>query len=450
MPELPDEIIADAEAYVLKHKRPKHKKGPGHFLKALGPGIVTGAADDDPSGIATYSQAGAQFGYQMPWLMPLTFPLMTAVQEACSRIGAVTGSGLAAVLRQHYSKKVLYPIVFLVVAANTFNIGSDIGAMAAASRLLLPDVPFGLLAVFFALTIMLFEIFVPYRVYINILKWLALALFSYVITAFLVGVPWGEVLMATFTPHIVWSRDFLFIVIAVFGTTISPYLFFWETSNVVEDEILRHRLARFGGVPRVSRRYLKSLRIDTVVGMFLSTITAWFIIVVGAVVLNKAGITNIATSADAAKALEPLVQGFPHAGEIAKAIFAIGIIGVGLQSIPVLAGSSAYAIAESFNWKEGLFRKFKQAREFYLVIMFGTLIGLLFNFIGLDPIKALIYTAVFNGIAAVPLIYLIARISVNEDIMGEYISGRWSRTGLWVAFGVMAISALALLLSFIW
>lgn len=449
MPELPDEIIADAEAYALKHIRRKRKKGPGHFLKALGPGIVTGAADDDPSGIATYSQAGAQFGYQMPWLMPLTFPLMMAVQEACMRIGAVTGRGLAAVLRERYPKKVLYPIVLLVVVANTFNIGSDIGAMAAAARLLVPDLPFGLLAVLFSFVIILLEIFIPYQTYMKLLKWLALALFSYVITAFLVGVPWGEVLKATIVPQFQFNRDFLFIVIAVFGTTISPYLFFWETSNVVEEEIATHRLYRFGGVPRLSKRYLKHLRIDTAIGMLLSTVTAWFIIVVGAVVLNRAGITNIETSADAAKALEPLVQGFPHAGLIAKVIFTIGIIGVGLQSIPVLAGSSAYAIAESFNWKEGLFRKFKQAREFYLVIMAGTLIGLLFNFIGLDPIKALIYTAVFNGIAAVPLIYLIARISANDEVMGEFTSGRWSRLGLWMAFIIMAVFGAALLLSFV-
>ena len=450
MPQLPDEMIADAERYRWWHLlRKEHKKRPGRILKALGPGIVTGAADDDPSGIATYSQAGAQFGFQMPWLMPLAYPLMTAVQDACTRIGAVTGNGLAAVLRENYPKKILYPILILVVAANTFNIGSDIGAMAAAARLLVPGVPFGLLAVSFAFLIIVLEILVPYRVYMKLLKWLVLALFSYIITAFLVGVPWGEVIRSTFVPHIQFSREFLFIVIAVFGTTISPYLFFWETSNVVEEEIATRRLYRFGGVPRLSRRYLRELRIDTVVGMFLSVMTAWFIIVVGAVVLNRAGITNIETSADAAKALEPLVQGFPHAGLIAKIIFTVGIIGVGLQSIPVLAGSSAYAIAESFNWKEGLFRKFKQARGFYLVIMAGTLIGLLFNFIGLDPIKALIYTAVFNGIAAVPLIYFIARISASEDLMGEFKSGKWSRLGLWTAFALMAIFALALLASFV-
>lgn len=451
MPELPDEVIAEAEQAARGQNvvNPK-KKGIGRFLRVLGPGIVTGAADDDPSGIATYSQAGAQFGYHTLWTMLFTYPLMTAVQEACMRIGAVTGKGLAAAIRERYPKKILYPTVLLVVAANTFNIGSDIGAMAAATRLLFPVVPFGFLAVMFAFVILLLEIFVSYRTYIKILKWLAVVLFAYIITAFLINVPWQEVVVTTFVPQIEFSKEFLFIIIAIFGTTISPYLFFWETSNVVEDEIAQRRLAQSGGTPRLSRPYLRRLRIDTAIGMLFSSVSAWFIIVVGAVVLNRAGITNIDSAADAARALEPLVRGFPHAGLIAKTIFAVGIIGVGLQSIPVLAGSSAYAISESFNWKEGLFRKFKQAREFYLVIVAGTLVGLLFNFIGLDPIKALVYTAVFNGIAAVPLIYFIARISASEEAMGEYKSGAWSKLGLWIAFGVMAVFGLALLVSVLW
>ena len=451
MPELPDEIIAKAEQ-TIKGRGPErqNKKGIGRFLRVLGPGIVTGAADDDPSGIATYSQAGAQFGYHTLWTMLFTYPLMTAVQEACMRIGAVTGKGLAAAIRERYPRKILFPTVLLVVTANTFNIGSDIGAMAAATQLLLPGIPFGLLAVMFAFVILLLEIFVSYRTYIRILKWLAVVLFAYIITAFLINVPWSEVVATTFVPQIEFSKEFLFIIIAIFGTTISPYLFFWETSNVVEDEIAQRRLAQSGGVPRLSRPYLRRLRIDTALGMLFSSVSAWFIIVVGAVVLNRAGITNIDSAADAARALEPLVQGFPHAGLIAKTIFAIGIIGVGLQSIPVLAGSSAYAISESFSWKEGLFRKFKQAREFYMIIVAGTLIGLLFNFVGLDPIKALVYTAVFNGIAAVPLIYFIARIAASEETMGEYRSKAWSRIGLWVAFAVMAIFGLALLASFWW
>ncbi|OGM93389.1 iron transporter [Candidatus Wolfebacteria bacterium RIFOXYB1_FULL_54_12] len=419
------------------------------FLRILGPGIVTGAADDDPSGIATYSQAGAQFGFQMPWTMLITYPLMTAVQEACMRIGAITGKGLAAAVREHYPKKILYPVVGLVVLANTLNIGSDIGAMAASAELLVPALPFPLLAIAFALLIILLEVFISYHTYIRILKWLSMALFAYFITAFLIDVPWLTALKATLMPRVEWSAAYLYIIVAIFGTTISPYLFFWQTSNVVEEEIASHRLPQHGGIPHLTRSYLKRLRIDTAIGMLFSNVTAWFIIIVGAVVLNQAGITTIETAADAARALEPLVHTFPNAGFLAKLIFAIGIIGIGLQSIPVLAGSSAYAVAETFSWREGLYRKFRQSHNFYFVIIFGTLAGLLFNFIGFNPIKALVFTAVFNGIAAVPLIFLIARISSREDVMGEYKSGWVSKLGLWTAFTIMSAFAIALLVSFI-
>lgn len=427
----------------------KSAKGLGRFLKILGPGIITGAADDDPSGIATYSQAGAQFGLQMPWTMLFTLPLMTAVQEACARVGAVTGKGLAMTIRENYSKKVLYPVVLLVVAANTLNIGSDIGAMAASAKLLVPSIPFGLLAISFAVVVVALQVFVSYQSYIRVLKWLAVALFSYFVTAFLVQVPWSAALASTFVPHFEFSKEFLFIIVAIFGTTISPYLFFWETSNVVEDAIAEHRLAQKGGVPRLSKPYLRRLRIDNFVGMLFSNVTAWFIIVVGAVVLHAHGITTINTAADAARALEPLVHGFPNAGFLAKLIFAVGVIGIGLQAVPVLAGSSAYAITETFSWREGFFHKFKKAPQFYLVIIVGTLIGLMFNFIGIDPIKMLVFTAVFNGIAAVPLIYFIAKISSNESVMGENKSGRWSKLGLWIAFVVMGIFAIALLASYL-
>lgn len=449
---LPDEQIARAERTIMERvrgvfHRPTKKKGFGRILRILGPGVITGAADDDPSGIATYSQAGAQFGFQMPWTMLLTFPLMVSVQEAVMRIGAVTGKGLAAVVRENYSRKVLYPIVLLVVLANTLNIGADIGAMAASAQLLLPSIPFAILAVGFAVVILLLEVLVSYRMYVRILKWLAIALFAYIITAFLVNVPWLEALQATIIPQFQFNQDFIFMIVAIFGTTISPYLFFWQTSNVVEDEIAEHRLPQKGGIPRLSRSYLRRLRVDTIVGMLFSNVTAWFIIVVAAVVLHQGGITNIVTAADAAAALEPLVNSFPNAGFLAQLIFAIGVIGIGLMSIPVLAGSSAYAISETFSWREGLFRKFKQARAFYLVIIIGTLVGLLFNFIGLDPIKALIMTAVFNGIVAVPLIFLILRISGRKEVMGEYKSKFWSKFGLWAAFIVMFAAAVALLIS---
>ena len=449
---LPDEQIARAERTIIERvraifRRPPKKKGFGRFLRILGPGIVTGAADDDPSGIATYSQAGAQFGFQTPWTMLLTLPLMVSVQEAVMRIGAVTGKGLAAVVRENYPRKVLYPIVLLVVLANTLNIGANIGAMAASMQLLLPGLPFALLAISFTVIILILEIYLSYRTYVRVLKWLALALFAYIITAFMVNVPWLEALQATVIPQFEMNKDFIFMIVAIFGTTISPYLFFWQTSNVVEDEIAEHRLPQKGGIPRLSRSYLRRLRIDTVIGMLFSNVTAWFIIVVGAVVLHQGGITNIVSAADAAAALEPLVSGFPNAGFLAQLIFTIGIVGIGLMAIPVLAGSSSYAISETFSWREGLFRKFKQAREFYLVIIIGTLVGLLFNFIGIDPIKALILTAVFNGVVAVPLIFLILRISSRKEVMGNHKSGFWSQCGLWAAFIIMFAAAIALLIS---
>jgi len=448
---LPDEAITEAELAATEAPVGSQRSGQqgfGRFLRILGPGIVTGAADDDPSGIATYSQAGAQFGLAMPWVMLVTYPLMTAVQEACARIGAVTGKGLAAVIRENYPKWILYPVVVLVVLANVLNIGSDIGAMAASTQLIFP-IPFPVLAVGFSVLMILLEIFISYKAYVKMLKWLALALMSYFVTAFMVNVPWIEALKATVTPQIQFTPEFLFILVGILGTTISPYLFFWQTSEVVEDEIAAHRLAQRGGVPRLSRRYLRILRLDTAFGMLFSNVTAWFIIVVGAVVLNAGGITNINSAADAAKALEPLVQGFPNAGLIAKFIFSIGIIGIGLLSVPVLAGSSSYAITETFNWREGLFRKFKQARAFYLIIIAATLAGLLMNFGGIDPIKALIYTAVFNGLAAVPLIAMVALISSRTDVMGEYKSGPWSKWGLWIAFALMALAALGLFWSFL-
>lgn len=415
-------------------------------MRILGPGIVTGAADDDPSGIATYAQAGAQFGFMAPWTMLFTYPLMTAVQEACMRIGAVTGKGLAAVIRENYSRAVLYPVLLLVVAANTLNIGSDIGAMAASIELIFPQVPFAVAAVSIALLVVVLQVFVPYRSYIKLLKWLAVSLFSYLITAFLIDVPWTVALHATLVPQFEWSSSFLFIIVAIFGTTISPYLFFWQASNVVEDEITEHRLAQKGGAPRISKPYMRRLRLDTFVGMFFSNIMAWFIIIVGAVVLHESGVTNITTAADAARALEPLVQTFPNAGFLAKLIFAIGVIGIGFQSIPVLAGSSAYAVAETFGWREGLFRKFKQSKNFYLVIIIGTFAGLGFNFLGFDPIKALLFTAVFNGIAAVPLIFLIANVAAKKSVMGEYRSGLLSKCLVSIAFAVMTFFAVALLL----
>lgn len=425
-----------------------HKVPFGRFLRILGPGIITGAADDDPSGIATYTQAGAGFGFATVYTMLVTYPLMTAVQETCMRIGAVTGKGLAAVIRENYPRWVLYPVIALVVLANVLNIGSDIGAMAASTKLIIP-LPFPLLAIIFTLIMLALQIFVSYKIYVKMLKWLAVALLAYPITAFIVNVDWAKALHATITPTFSFKLDFIYIVVAILGTTISPYLFFWQTSEVVEDEIMTHRLAQKGGVPRLSKPYLRGLRIDNALGMLFSNVTAWFLIVVGATVLGAAGITNVNSAADAARALEPLVRGFPNAGLLAKVIFSVGIVGIGLLSVPVLAGSSSYAITEAFGWREGLFRRFRQAQAFYGVIIAATLLGLSFNFLGIDPIKALIFTAVFNGLAAVPLIFLVARIGGSERILGEHRSGFWSKLGTWSCWLVMTAAAGLLLYSLI-
>jgi NRAMP (natural resistance-associated macrophage protein)-like metal ion transporter len=447
----PDEAITEEELAAAEapevSKRRSNQKGPGHFLRFLGPGIVTGAADDDPSGIVTYSQAGAQFGLAAPWMMLFTYPIMTAVQEACMRIGAVTGKGLAAVIKERFPKWLLLPTVLLVVVANTLNIGADISAMAASTNLIVP-IPYPALAIMFSLLMIILEVFVPYKSYAKMLKWLALALFSYVITAFLVNVPWLEVIKATFIPKVQFNPAFLYIFVGVLGTTISPYLFFWQASEMVEDEIAAHRLAQSGGVPRLSKKYLKSLRWDTVFGMLFSNVMSWFIIIVSAVVLHQAGVLTVNSAADAAKALEPLVNGFPNAGTLAKIIFSVGVVGIGLMSVPVLAGSSSYAIAEAFGWNEGLFRKFASARAFYLVIILSTLVGLGMNFAGIDPIKALVFSAVFNGVASVPLIAIIYFVSRRRDVMGEHASGFWSQTGLIAAWLVMAIASGAMIISF--
>ena len=408
----------------------------------FGPGIITGAADDDPSGIATYTQTGAKFGYGQLWTVLVMLPLMTAIQEACARIGAVTGYGLSAVIKANYSKKVLYSAVLLVVVANTINIGADIGALAAAAQLIVP-VNFVILTLGFTALILLLEIFTTYRVYANILKWLALALLAYPLTVFIVHQPWKTIFLATLLPHIELNFEFFFIITAVLGTTISPYMFFWQASEEVEEEKINH-IKHFNGKPVLGLNFIRNLRIDNFIGMVFSEIATWSIIVVAATVLHQNGITNVDSAADAAKALEPLVQTFPHAGFLAKLIFAVGIIGLGLLGIPVLSGSAAYALTEAFNMKQGLNLKLKRAHGFYGIITISTLIGLMINFIGIDPIKALVFTAVFNGVAAVPLIFLIARIARNKKIMGEHRSGWLSNSVVWITFVVMLLSAVAM------
>jgi NRAMP (natural resistance-associated macrophage protein)-like metal ion transporter len=412
------------------------------FFKVFGPGVITGAADDDPSGIATYTQTGAKFGYGQLWTVIAMLPLMTAIQEACARISAVTGHGLAAVIKTNYSKKILYSAVLLVLVANTINIGADIGALATAAQLLIP-INFVILALGFTALILVLEIFASYQVYSRVLMWLASSLLAYPLTVFIIHQPWQTVITATVLPHVEFNFEFFFIITGVLGTTISPYMFFWQASQEVEEEKAL-RLTRRYGKPKMGKTFIRNLRLDNFLGMVFSEFATWSMIVVAATVLHQNGITNVASAADAAKALEPLVQTFPHSGFLAKLIFAVGIIGLGLLGIPVLAGSAAYALSEAFNMKEGLNRKLKEAHGFYGVITIATLVGLVINFVGIDPIKALVFTAVFNGVAAVPLIFAIGRIARNRKIMGDYRSGWLSNIVVWITFLVMLASAVAM------
>ena len=425
-----------------EHKRRAGGRLSG-WLKILGPGLISGAADNDPSGIATYSQTGAQFGYGQLWTALYQTPLLIAVQEACGRIGAVTGKGLAGVIKQYYPRPVLLGVVLLVVVANSINIGADIGAVAASAKLVV-DVPFALLAVLTAAVVMGLEVFLTYQTYARGLKWLTLALLAYPATALLTPEPWDKILAATFIPHIEFSFAFLFIIVGVLGTTISPYLFFWQASQEVEEELQDHIPSDSGGRPKLPKGYIRNIRIDTTIGMIASSLAQWFIIMTTGTVLFAHGVTNIPTAADAAKALEPLVRSFPNSGQVAKDLFAVGVVGLGLLGIPVMAGSSSYAISEAMGWNEGLSRKLNDARGFYGVIIVSTLVGLGLNFIGVDPIKALVFAAVFNGVASVPLLFVIGRINGSTKILGAKRGGVLSRTLVWVTFAVMAVGSLAL------
>lgn len=410
------------------------------YWKTLGPGLTTGASDDDPSGIATYSQTGAKYGFQFLWLAVFTFPLMSVVQEMCARIGMVTGRGLAGNIRIHFPRKMLYFATLMLFAANAFNIGADLGAMAKAAQLLNSGWNFSLLVIGFAAISLALQIFTPYDRYAKYLKWLALVLLSYIASAILARLNWSEILSQALIPKIDFNKEQLVLVCAILGTTISPYLFFWQTSQEVEEEIL------LGNTSIASRRgtnkkAIHNMRVDVWSGMLLSNIVMFFIIAACGALLFSNGITEIVTAAQAAEALRPF------AGEATYFLFAIGLIGTGMLAIPVLAGSSSYAIAESFKWKEGLSRKFRQAQAFYATIIISMLIGLGINFIGIDPIKALIYSAIFNGIVA-PLILLpIVVISSNKRVMGEWANGRLTTIVGWVVVLIMTLAGLAAIAS---
>lgn len=413
------------------------------LLKILGPGFITGAADDDPSGIATYSQAGSLFGYSQAWTALFSFPFMAVIQEICGRIGLVTGSGLARVIKIHYSKWILYIAVFILFFANTINIGADLGAMAASAKLII-DLPFIFwIGAITALTLIL-EIFVPYPTYAKILKYLTFSLFSYIITVFIVKQDWFKILKSIVIPNISFSKEYILNIVAILGTTISPYLFFWQADEEVEEEIQNHKIASMGrGKPHISKGDIKKLRLDTVIGMFFSNLVMLAIIITTASTLNVHGIKNITTADQAAVALRPL------AGDFAFLLFAAGIIGTGLLAIPILAGSASYAISEAFGWKEGLGKRFSQAKAFYLVIALATIFGLIVGFLPIKPFEMLYWSAVLNGLCAPILLILIMRISNNKKIMGERINTRFSNIFGWGITVIMILCGLFLLLSYI-
>lgn len=413
------------------------------YWKMLGPGFVTGAADDDPSGIATYSQTGAQFGYSQLWVALFSFPFMTIVQEMCGRIGMVTGRGLAGVISRHYSRPVLYAAVLLLLVANTINIGANLGAMASSARLI-----FGLSFVWWLIVItalcLTLQILVSYRTYARYLKWIALSLLSYIVTAFIVQQDWSAIGYATLLPQLSFSQDYLLNIVALLGTTISPYLFFWQASEEVEEEIAHRKLTiRFLRPPVIGKTALHRMRVDTLSGMFFSQIVMFFIIATAASTLHASGIHEVKTAEQAAEALRPL------AGDLTYLLFAAGIIGTGLLAVPVLAGSASYALSETFGWKEGLFRKFRQAHAFYGVIVVATLVGLFVNFTGIPPFEMLYYTAVINGLCAPPLMVLILLISNNQKIMRGYTNPRSVNVLGWLITAVMGVSGLALVLSLV-
>ena len=408
----------------------KHPDRP-KIVDVLGPGLITGASDDDPSGIATYSQAGAQFGYALGWTLLLTYPLMCAIQMISAQVGRVTGRGLAGNMRRHYPVAFVYVLVALLLIANIINIGADLGAMAAALRLLVDGPQLVFVAAFAVVTILL-EVFMRYSRYASVLRWLTISLFAYVATAFAVGVPWLAVAGNLVAPHIELSGDYLTVVVAVFGTTISPYLFFWQAGEEVEDEKEDPAAKPLIERPLQAPRQMARIQIDTLVGMGISNVVGLFIMITTAATLNAHGVTDIQTSSQAAEALRPI------AGSFAFTIFTLGIVGTGLLALPVLAGSAAYAVGEALHWRVGLAQRPGRAKAFYGVIAVATLIGAGLNYTSLDPIKALFWSAVINGVAAVPIMAMIMLMATREAVMGQFTLTKWL-TGLgWLATAAMA------------
>lgn len=417
------------------------ESGRGSWKSAIGPGLITGAADDDPSGIGTYSANGAQFGYMLLWLVPFCIPLMIAVQEMCGRVGAVTGKGLAAVLKQHYPKWLLYSSVLLLIGANVFNVYADLNMMAASATMLF-HVPEWVGLTVIAATIVLLQILVPYRLYAKALKWLCLSLVGYLVVALLPGVKndWGAIAKNLLVPNLNLSTDSILAIVAFLGTTISPYLFFWQAGETVEEVVAEGHANHPGHrTDRPTDREFRNIRADTAVGMVASQTVAFFVVIASAGALHANGKTQIDTATDAAKALLPL-------GQAAYWIFTICMIGTGLLAIPTLAGSVAYAVAEMGGWRYGLYRRYRRARGFYLVIAAVVLVGYAMNFVGaISPVKALVYSAALNGIVAPPLIVVLLVICNNKKVVGERTNSRWSNFFGWLTVALMGPAAIYLI-----
>lgn len=421
----------------------EHKKLPWwkKISKALGPGFITGASDDDPSGIGTYSQTGAQFGHQQLWAVPLLLPFMTTIQEICGRIGLVTGKGIAQNIKEHYPKQILYLSVSLLLIANIINIGADLGAMAASAEMLL-GIPYLVWLVIITAVTLLAEILIPYKTYARYLKYLTIALFCYIIAAFAIKLDWKEILVSSVVPQISFTREYILNFVALMGTTISPYLFFWQSAEEIEERIAEHKIEETKtGRPRITKRDIRDMRLDTFVGMFFSNLIMFFIMITTASTLHVNGVTKIETAHQAAQALQPF------AGQFAFIFFAAGIIGTGLLAVPVLAGSASYALSETFNWKTGLYRKFSDAKGFYGIIIVSTLIGLCINFTPIKPFQLLYYTAIINGVISPPLMILIMRMSNNKKIMGSHVNSRLSNVLGWIITIVMSVASIALVAS---
>jgi NRAMP (natural resistance-associated macrophage protein)-like metal ion transporter len=412
-------------------------KSTRNWMRHLGPGLITGAADDDPSGIATYSQAGTQFGYQMGWTMVLTYPLMVGIQMVSARMGRVTGHGLASNIRSHFPRPILYAIVAMLVIANTINVAADIAAMGDALALVIHGSRHLYIFVFGAVGLLL-QVFLPYRRYVGYLKWLTLALLAYVAVVFTIAVPWREALIGIVWPRLTLNGQALTVIVAVFGTTISPYLFFWQAAQEVEEMNADPAASPLKQSPDKARKQLRRIKIDTYFGMGFSNLIALFIIISAAATLHAAGIEDIQTSAQAAEALRPL------AGDAAFLLFSLGIIGTGMLAVPVLAGSAAYAVTEAFEWRSGLDRKLLEAREFYAIIALATLGGVLLDFTPIDPIKALFWSAVINGVIAVPIMIVMMLLADDPHVMGPFTVTRRLKALGWLATWTMAAAVVAM------